>query len=82
MYLSCFPMVVGAWFRQGFENPDAVIFLAGIEHNYFKIGYSYDFTIPSQSKMKTGGAHEVSAQIYLPCLEKTRRIRNINCPKF
>ena len=82
MYLSCYPMVIGAWFRQGFKNPDAAIFLAGIEHNYFKIGYSYDFTLPSKNKMNTGGAHEVSVQIYLPCPEKSRRIRNINCPKF
>ena len=84
MYLACYPMVVGAWFRQGFKNADAAIFLAGIEHNYFKIGYSYDFTIPSQknNKMKTGGAHEVSVQMYFPCPEKSRRIRNINCPKF
>ena len=86
MYLACYPMVVGAWFRQGFTNADAAIFLAGIEHNHFKVGYSYDFTIPSNpdkySKPKTGGAHEVSAQFYLPCPEKSRRIRNINCPKF
>ena len=84
MYLTCYPMVIGAWFRQGFKNPDAAIFLAGIEYNFIKIGYSYDFTIPSKkyARARTGGAHEVSAQFYLPCPEKSRRIRNINCPKF
>ena len=86
MYFTCHPMVIGAWFRQGFKNPDAAIFLAGIEHNNFKIGYSYDFTIPSSpknyGKPSTGGSHEISVQIYLPCPEKTRRIQRINCPRF
>jgi type IX secretion system PorP/SprF family membrane protein len=82
MYWSCYPMVVGAWFRQGFKNADAAIFMVGIEQEHFKVGYSYDFTIPSTFKPGTGGAHEVSALFYLPCPEKTRRIQRINCPKF
>jgi len=83
-YVSLYPMVIGAWFRQGFKNADAAIFLAGVEYEFLKVGYSYDFTIPStnNNKMKTGGAHEVSAQFYLPCPKKHPRIRNINCPKF
>jgi type IX secretion system PorP/SprF family membrane protein len=85
MYFSCYPMVVGAWFRQGFKNPDAAIFLVGLEQNILKIGFSYDFTIPSEreyKKGKTGGAYEVSAQFYLPCPVRERRIRNLNCPRF
>ena len=84
MYLTCYPMVIGGWFRQGLKNPDAAIFLAGIEYSFMKIGYSYDFTIPSRkyNRARTGGAHEVSAQFYLPCPEKSRRIKVINCPKF
>ena len=85
MYISCYPMVVGAWFRQGFKNADAAIFSVGLEQKVFKLGYSYDFTIPSNNKFKkplTGGSHEVSAQFYFPCPEKTRRIQNINCPKW
>lgn len=84
LYFTCYPMVIGMWFRQGFKNPDALIFLAGVHYNFFKIGYSYDFTLPSAKlgKPNTGGSHEVSAQFDLPCPVKARRVRNINCPKF
>jgi type IX secretion system PorP/SprF family membrane protein len=66
------------------NRPDAAVFLAGIEYSFLKVCYSYDFTIPSEklNKMKTGGAHEVSAQFHLPCPVKSRRVRHINCPKF
>ncbi|MDR1180976.1 MAG: PorP/SprF family type IX secretion system membrane protein [Bacteroidales bacterium] len=91
LYYSCYPMIVGAWYRQGFlrkqqyaNRPDAFVLLAGIEYSFLKIGYSYDFTIPSikAGKANTGGAHEVSAQFHLPCPVKSRRVRHINCPKF
>ena len=91
LYYSVYPMVLGVWYRNGLlreeqytNRPDAVAFLAGIEYDFFKVGYSYDFTIPSTkiNKMKTGGAHEVSAQFHLPCPVKARRVRHINCPKF
>ena len=86
MYFGCFPMMIGAWFRQGFENADAVIFLVGIEQKYLKIGYSYDFTIPSEKAVgkmtRTGGAHELSAIFYLPCPEKGPRIPKMNCPTW
>jgi type IX secretion system PorP/SprF family membrane protein len=91
LYYTCYPMIVGAWYRQGLlregtytNRPDALVFLAGIEYTFLKIGYSYDFTIPSMKvgKPSTGGAHEVSAQFHLPCPVKSRRVRHINCPKF
>ena len=82
MYYTCYPMILGLWFRQGFKNPDALIFLAGVHYDFFKIGYSYDFTIPHADKPNTGGSHEISAQFELPCPQKSRRVRHINCPKF
>ena len=93
LYYTWYPMVLGAWYRNGllregqFTNrPDAVVFLAGIEYSFFKVGYSYDFTIPADNKKvnkpPTGGAHEISAQFHLPCPVKSRRVRHINCPKF
>ena len=96
MYYSVYPMVLGAWYRNGLlrekdknskyapNRPDAIVFLAGIEYEFFKVGYSYDFTLPDAktNKMKTGGAHEISAQFHLPCPVKARRVRHINCPKF
>jgi type IX secretion system PorP/SprF family membrane protein len=91
LYYTCYPMIVGAWFRQGLlrkgkyaNRPDALVLLAGIEYSFLKIGYSYDFTIPSMKagKASTGGAHEITAQFHLPCPVKARRVRHINCPKF
>ena len=85
MYWLCYPMSIGAWFRQGIKNADAAIFLVGVEQEHFKVGYSYDFTIPSNTqyvKPQTGGSHEISASFYLPCPESSRRIQKMNCPRF
>ena len=102
MYYTWYPMVLGVWYRNGLlrknadgtyqytNRPDALVFLAGIEYSFFKVCYSYDFTITGGSngdkkrinKPSTGGAHEVTAQFHLPCPEKSRRVRHINCPKF
>ena len=79
-YFSAYPLTVGAWYRMGFENPDAVIVLFGFEYERVKIGYSYDITVSEFTE--TGGAHEVSLQVQLPCPEKTKRIRPVVCPKF
>ena len=84
MYFSCYPIVAGLWFRQGFKNVDALMFLVGVEYKVLKVGYSYDVTLPSKKYLKpsTGGAHEVSVQYILPCPRSSRRLRNITCPKF
>lgn len=79
-YFNVYPLTAGVWYRMGFSNPDAVIFLFGFEYENVKVGYSYDMTISKFTE--TGGAHEVSLQIQLPCPEKTKRIRPIVCPKF
>lgn len=81
MYATRYPFIVGAWFRHNFENADAIIPMAGIEYKAFKIGYSYDITL-SKLKNVTGGAHEISLAWQFDCIEKRRRIRAINCPRF
>lgn len=78
-YFNYYPLTVGVWFRNGFVNGDALIFLFGLEYNYFKIGYSYDMSI---SLKGSGGSHEISTQFKLPCPVKARRIRALNCPSF
>lgn len=52
----------GAWYRHAFTNPDALIFLAGVQYGILKIGYSYDFTISNLGIAAggSGGAHEIS----------------------
>jgi len=78
-YFNYYPLTVGVWLRNGFDNVDALIFLFGIEYDFFKIGYSYDMGI---SLKGSGGTHEVSTQFKLPCPVKARRIRALNCPSF
>ena len=79
-YYNVYPMSLGAWYRMGFSNPDALILLFGIEYLNVKVGYSYDMTISKFSE--TGGAHEVSLQVQLPCPVHTPPIRPLVCPHF
>lgn len=81
VYLNLYPFVGGLWFRHNFDNPDAAIALLGFEHNQFKIGYSYDYTV-SRLSNATGGAHEVSVAWQFACLERSKKIRAIKCPSF
>ena len=83
LYFSKSILVLGAWFRHNFGNPDAVIAMLGLQFNNINIGYSYDFTI-SQIGGSSGGAHEVSFA-WRFCLykqEKRMRIRAIKSPSF
>lgn len=81
MYLNTYPFVTGLWFRHNFENPDAVIALIGFQHEKFKAGYSYDFTI-SRLTNNSGGAHEISFAWQLPCPKKVFKVKAIKCPRF
>jgi type IX secretion system PorP/SprF family membrane protein len=81
MYLNFYPFVTGLWLRHNFENPDALIVLLGFQQPFFKVGYSYDFTL-SKMGMPAGGAHEVSFVWYLPCPKKEFQYKAIKCPSF
>ncbi len=81
LYFVRIPIVLGAWFRHNFENPDAIIALAGITYKSIKIGYSYDITM-SQIKSYTGGAHEISVAWQFNYKERLRRIYRLNAPGF
>ncbi len=81
VYLNMYPFVLGAWFRHNFENPDAVIALIGFQHEKFKIGYSYDYTVSGLTNA-TGGAHEVSFAWQFDCGQKTIKQKAIKCPRF
>ena len=81
VYLDWMPFLVGVWFRNGIENPDAFIFMAGVQQDYFKVGYSYDVTV-SQLANNTGGAHELTVGLLLPVPEHKKKIKAIRCPSF
>lgn len=66
---------------ESFHNMDALIFMFGLEYNMFKVAYSYDATI-SKLKNATGGSHEVSVQILLPCPQKRKAVKDLICPSF
>ncbi len=82
LYLKRKPLVVGAWFRHNFQNPDAFIALVGFTFNNIRFGYSYDVTVSKLSG--SGGSHELSLAwdfcVYSDA--KRRRIRAINSPSF
>lgn len=81
MYFNRYPFVAGIWFRQNFQNPDALILLAGFQQSTFKFGYSYDITVSKLSNA-SGGAHEFSFAFQFDCRPARKRIRAINCPSF
>jgi type IX secretion system PorP/SprF family membrane protein len=64
-----------------YNNMDAFIVMFGVEYEWFKVAYSYDATISRQSNA-TGGSHEVSLQFLLPCPNKRKALKDLNCPSF
>ena len=82
MYVNMYPFVLGGWFRHAFENVDAVMVLAGINYQNFRIGYSYDFTL-SEIGGNSGGAHEISFAWNFCIIKNSKRvIRTIKSPGF
>ena len=85
MNLTIYPFVFGAWYRNAFKNPDAIIALVGFCLRGFQFGYSYDATI-SKFSNATGGAHEISLGYrFAPSKLSKRTVdkqRAIPCPKF
>lgn len=82
IYLSKYPFVTGVWYRHSFENPDAIIFLAGLQWENFRVGYSFDASL-SPIGGRSGGAHEISlAWEFCIYTESRRVIRTIKSPSF
>jgi type IX secretion system PorP/SprF family membrane protein len=82
VYINKYPFVTGAWFRHTFNNMDAIVILAGINYQQFRIGYSYDFTV-SKLGGRSGGAHEISlAWEFCVLTSPKRTIRTIKSPSF
>ena len=75
------PFLVGVWYRHGIENPDAFIFMVGVQQDYFKVGYSYDVTV-SELSNSVYGAHEITLGFLLPVPEQKHKVKAIRCPSF
>ncbi|MFT5969823.1 MAG: type IX secretion system PorP/SprF family membrane protein [Flavobacteriales bacterium] len=71
----------GFWWRQNFNNPDALNLILGMQLDAIKIGFSYDLTI-SELGTATGGAQEISLSYRIPCSPRNKTFKTINCPTF
>jgi len=80
-YLTASYFTLGLWYRNAFENPDAVIISLGAVYRELRFGYSYDITV-SKLSTATGGAHEVSLAWIFQCDKKSKRGKAIKCPSF
>ncbi|MEM7571834.1 MAG: type IX secretion system membrane protein PorP/SprF [Bacteroidota bacterium] len=61
-YFGYGPMFIGGWYREGFENSDALIGVVGVRKGVLRIGYSFDLTVSELSGVPggLGGVHEIS----------------------
>lgn len=86
-YFKKSAFVCGIWFRANINEKykvrsDSFITLVGIQKGIFKFGYSYDLNLSKLSN-KSGGAHEISLGIQLPCPDKKKkRFSSLHCPVF
>jgi len=81
---------LGLAYRRGFNNSDAIIILMGYEFTQsastaffqkIRIGYSYDLTV-SNLGVSSGGSHEISIRMQLPCIIKSPGLSPIPCPQL
>lgn len=77
-YIKYSSFTAGAFLR----TDDAFILTVGIELEDFKVGYSYDVTVSQLNNGVSGGAHEVSLGLTIPCKKPSPKFRMISCPSF
>lgn len=65
----------GGWLRHTFRNADALVATFGYEQDFFRIEYSFDFTISGLGNQ--GGAHEVG--IVLTFEDQNRQVDYNDC---
>lgn len=70
----------GTWYRHTFSNADAVVVLAGVRYEAFRIGYSFDMTVSGLKATPggTGGTHEISLSYSLEDTKFYKNKRNSN----
>lgn len=65
----------GLWFRNAWSNNDAIIFTVGVKSSFFKIAYSYDYTV-SDLGIDAGGSHELGMLFNFGTFQDKRRSYN------
>ena len=81
MNIAYDPVFIGVWMRaaSGF-NPEATIFMVGLEQINYRIVYNYDFKLATSKKeFPSTGAHEIVLTWKIFPKEK---MRTIKCSKF
>lgn len=81
MSVNMYPFVAGLWFRNNFENSDAVIVMLGFQQKQFKLGYSFDYSV-SRLNTLSGNSHEFSIAYLFNSPRKNFHIRELKCPSF
>ena len=66
---------VGTWFRHAVRNSDALVATFGFEQDFFRIDYSFDFTVSGLGNQ--GGAHEIG--IVMTFEDQNKRIDYNDC---
>ncbi len=80
-YLGMGAIVSGFWYRHAYTTPESIIFMVGFKQDYFKVGYSYDYTVGGQLSGRTGGSHEISLTLNLDP-GAAKRVDMSNCFKM
>jgi type IX secretion system PorP/SprF family membrane protein len=73
VYFGIESLMAGVWYRQFFDHPGTMVFLAGVSVGDYRIGYSYDYTLSSFA-WANHGVHEISVTFNLfPLRERVIR---------
>jgi len=81
MNIAYDPVFIGFWFRtaSGF-NPESTIFLVGLEQNYYRIVYNYDYKLATgNGYFPPTGAHEI---VLSWKIHPKKKIHAIKCSKY
>lgn len=81
IYAGVERFMAGVWYRQDLTNPNTLIFLVGISSGYYRIGYSYDYSLSGFTDINHG-AHEISISFVFDNETRKLRRRILNCPGF
>lgn len=81
IYAGIQSLMAGVWYRQDLTNPNTLIFLIGMAVGYYRIGYSYDYSLSGYTDLNHG-AHEISISFVFDNETRKLRRRILNCPGF